>query len=123
MNIEARGGGSNWCQVQMTYFNQSTQDLAWPDYQPVFSVAAPDGSILRRWKANYYSTDQGWPNGIAGVPPTIPAGKSSFLWTWYTATGGGGEYCRYVAVQWQGVTHVAEFNPQGKLVNAASTAR
>ena len=105
----------------MIYYNQSAQDLLWPDYRPLISVAAPGGNIVRRWLANYYSKDQGWPNGIEGLPPTIPAGKASFMWTWYTATEAPGEYCRYIAVQLQGVTYVAEYDPQGKLINSTST--
>ncbi|MBI5877329.1 MAG: hypothetical protein HZB53_06745 [Chloroflexi bacterium] len=117
MDYENRTGDMRWCQMKNIYHNLSAQNLDWPDYQPAIAVARPDGSIRILYRANYYSVDQGWQNGIKGTPPTIPAGKDSFPWTWYSSTGAPGEYCRFVTVTVQGVTYTAEYDARGQLIN------
>jgi hypothetical protein len=121
MGYEGRDANSRWCQMQMVYHNNDTQDLKWPDYRPVFGVAAADTSIAHWWNAGFYSKIYGWPNGIEGLPPTIPAGQSSYTWTWYSVAQNNGEYCRYVYVQLRGKTFAAEYSPQGDLVNKNAT--
>ena len=121
MGYEGRNATSRWCQMQMVYHNNSTNDLAWPNYQPVFGVAAADTSIAHWYKAGFYSKLYGWRNGIEGLPPTIPAGQSSYTWTWYSVAQNNGEYCRYVYVVLQGKTYAAEYSPQGDLVSKNAT--
>ncbi len=114
MNYEGNVGESRWCQINMTYTNNSTQDSVWPEYQPGFLIVNADGSALKWYLANYYRKSQGWPSGIAGTPPTILAGDSAD-WTWYSATNQAGQYCAIVAVAVQDWTYAAHYDAEGRL--------
>lgn len=115
MNYENRTGESLWCQISMTYHNQSDQGYNFPDYQPTFLLFNADGSEVGGYLGNYYRQDKGWPNGISGDPQPIPP-ASSADWTWYTATATPGQYCGLVFIQFQEWVYGAAYDPQGKLV-------
>ena len=74
-----------------------------------------DGSPAYWVPGNYYSKAQGWPTGIEGTPPDIPAGASAD-WTWYISTQTAGQYCALVGVAHQDWTYLAQYNAEGKLV-------
>lgn len=113
MTYEGREAQSQWCQISMTYTNLSNETVNWPDYQPAFRVVNPDGQLYE-WRAgNYYSVEDGWPNGISGTPPPI-APNSSADWTWYSYTDTTGQYCDSVAIFLQGWIYLAEYNAQGQ---------
>ncbi len=123
MGYEGRDGSSRWCQMQMVYHNNGTTDLTWPAYQPVFVIMDAAGNVTHRYRAGFYGKKYGWPNGIEGDPPTIPAGQSSFVWTWYSvAMNDNGELCRYVYVVLNNrLIAAAEYDTQGNLVNKNAT--
>jgi len=114
MNYEGNVGESQWCQINMTYTNNSTQNSVWPEYQPAFLIVNADGSAFQWRPGNYYHKSQGWPTGIEGTPPDILAGGSA-EWTWYTATDQAGQYCSIVGVAVQDWLYVAHYDAEGKL--------
>lgn len=111
--------GAVICTVELVYHNYTTQDISFPDYRPVFALAKPDGEILKfGYRAGgYFRKENGFENGIQGEPPTIPAGQSSFTWTWFGIPEAPATYCRYVYLRWQGSFQAAEFDANGKLIN------
>lgn len=117
MTYEGRQGESRWCQMSMTYQNQGSQSFNWPDFRPAFQIMNADGTEDGWYFANYYAKEDGWDNGITGTPPNIPAGGSAD-WTWYSATGGAGQYCSVVAVSYGDWVYVASYNAQGALEGA-----
>jgi len=114
MNYEGNVGESRWCQINMTYTNNSTQNSVWPEYQPAFLIVNADGSAFQWRPGNYYHKSQGWPTGIEGTPPDILAGGSA-EWTWYTATDQAGQYCSIVGIAVQDWLYVAHYDTEGKL--------
>ncbi len=114
MTYEGRQGDSRWCQVSMTYQNNSGAPYNWPDYRPAVLILNADGSQDGWYYANYYSKEEGWENGISGTPPPIAAGASAD-WTWYSATGRAGQYCGAVAISHNGWVYIATYTPQGGL--------
>ncbi|HEX9924344.1 MAG TPA: hypothetical protein VGD99_16935 [Anaerolineae bacterium] len=116
MVYEGRAGESRWCQINMTYTNNSTQTYSWPDYRPVFQIVNADGAEAYAVFANYYQKSQGWPNGIEGTPPDIPAGSSA-EWTWYSVSEQPGQSCALVTVIFQDWLYIAHYDAGGQLVN------
>jgi hypothetical protein len=114
MTYEGRQGESRWCQMSMTYENQSGQSYNWPDFRPAFLIMNADGTEDGWYYANYYAKEDGWENGITGTPPNIPAGDSAD-WTWYSATSGAGQYCGAVAISYGDWVYAASYNAQGAL--------
>jgi hypothetical protein len=114
MNYEGREGESRWCQIYMTYTNNSTQIYPWPEFLPVFLIVNADGSDAYAVYGNYYSKAMGWPSGIEGTPPDIPPGSSA-EWTWYSATQVTGQYCSLVAIKCQDWSYIAHYNAEGRL--------
>jgi hypothetical protein len=116
MAYEGREGESRWCQLNMTYTNNSNQDLVWPDYQPIIVIANPDGLEDHWFFANFYSKFDGWPNGVDpnNIPPILAGGSAE--WTWYSATDQAGQYCSLVGVGVQDWTYLAHYNSEGQLV-------
>ncbi|MBN1995137.1 MAG: hypothetical protein JW953_20770 [Anaerolineae bacterium] len=117
MTYESRQGESRWCQMSMTYQNNSGQTYNWPQYRPAFLILNGDGSEDGWYYANYYAKEDGWENGISGTPPPIPSGTSAD-WTWYSATGWAGQYCAAVAVAYGDWVYVAFYDAQGTLTGA-----
>ncbi len=135
MEYNARDGSTFWCQTHNQYHNNSTSNipfqsvLLWPGetppsdysgYGPVFGVANPDGSIKYWWMAGWYSKQFGWRNGIDGWPYDLKPGLSDD-WTWYSVAQRDVEYCRFVYVKYQGQYSVAEYAPNGDLINTHAT--
>jgi len=118
MGYEGRDDSSQWCEIQMTFQNNSEQTYNWPDYRPAFLIRNADGSTFAWYGGNYYHKSDGWPNGIEGDPPPIPPGSSA-SWTWYTSTSGAGQYCAQVEVSFLGWTYKAVYDSQGNLVSTS----
>lgn len=116
MNYEGNVGESRWCQINMTYTNNSDEAYSWPAFRPVFLVLNADGSQAYAAPGNYYSKTQGWATGIEGTPPDIPPGTSAD-WTWYTSTQVAGQYCVAVVVKFQNLLYLAKYDQEGHLVD------
>ncbi len=116
MSYEGRAGESRWCQISMTYTNHSNQDLVWPEYQPIFVIANPDGVETYWLFANFYSKLNGWPNGVDpnNIPPILAGGSAD--WTWYSVADQAGQYCAVVGIVVQDWTYLARYDAQGRLV-------
>lgn len=143
MGYEGRDATSRWCQIHNETQNLTAEGLPFqqfadegkkivslftydPKYaqggfQPIFGVANADGSINRWTLAGWYAKAFGWPNGIEEFPPSGVAGNATTGdWTWYSIAREG-QFCKYVYVKWKGQTSVAEYSPDGKLINANAT--
>jgi len=114
MNYEGNVGESQWCQINMTYTNNTTESSVWPAYRPGFLIVNADTTPVQWYLANYYQKSQGWPTGIEGTPPDILAGSSA-EWTWYSATDRTGQYCATVGVAVQGWVYMAHYDAEGHL--------
>jgi hypothetical protein len=114
MNYEGNVGDSRWCQINMTYTNNSGKNYPWPEFRPVFFVLNADGSDAYYAPGNYYSKAQGWPTGIEGTPPDIPAGSSAD-WTWYISTEAAGQFCGVVGISFEDWFYLALYDPEGRL--------
>ncbi|NEP83186.1 MAG: ABC transporter ATP-binding protein [Okeania sp. SIO3B3] len=119
MTYEGRMGESRWCQMSLTYQNNSGQSYDWPDYRPVFLIVNGDGSQDGWYHGGYYAKEDGWENGIEGTPPSI-SNNASADWTWYSATDRAGQYCGAVAVAFQDWTYVAVYDAQGSLIETGA---
>ncbi|MCG3211419.1 MAG: hypothetical protein FOGNACKC_05065 [Anaerolineae bacterium] len=115
MTYEGNVGDARWCQINMTYTNNSNDVYPWPDFRPLFFISSADDSQTFITSGNFYSKADGWANGIVGLPPDIPAGTSAD-WTWYTSTRAAGETCFGVAIQFQGWVYAAQYEPDGRLL-------